>query len=287
MQKLSVLIFSKDDVEKALGLIKDLYTISDEIIVIDSSNRKQRSRFLSEKKRLKLNKLRLFYAVALGYPDPLRMYALSKCSNEWILLIDTDERLSEGLKHDTGEIIQKTRCSAFEIKRREGSGNSFTWQTRLFRKSKVEFKGLLHEHAVVDGEVCKLYSKDHYMEHRTELMKHSRMYEPRDYMDMRMFDAHQLLAYLPDVYLFITSFSIDFLHSISTLRTKRRQWAAREDYAEIREISKEINTIGIIKFLGLDREEVIGYLNRKYGNRKQGIGLLINLLKKRHEGKAL
>lgn len=96
MQKLSVLIFSKNDAHKAIGLIEDIYGIADEIVLVDSSESAQRNTILNAKRRNKLGKLRVFYAVALGYPDPLRMYALSKCKNEWVLLIDTDENSPRG-----------------------------------------------------------------------------------------------------------------------------------------------------------------------------------------------
>ena len=286
MQGLSFLIFSKDDAEKAMELIDDVYSIADEIVLVDSSGEKQRDMILNRIKWHRLSKLRVFYAVALGYPDPLRMYALSKCRNDWILLIDTDERLSDGLKRDIRSIMRDAGCSAFDVKRYEGKG-AYTWQTRLFKRKKVEFRGMVHEHAIVDGKRRRLTDADYYMEHRTELMKHGRMYAPRDYIDMRMFSAHPLLDYLPDIYLFLTSFSTDFLRSMEMLRRRRKKWIARTDYKEIREISRVINKIGIIKFLRLDKEEVIDYLNRKYGDKRQGTELLIDLLKNKHEGKAL
>ena len=91
MQRLSVLIFSRNDVDKALDLIQDLYKIASEIILMDSSNKEGKERLLKRKEKLELGKVRIFNVVALGYPDPLRMYALAKCKNEWVLLIDTDE----------------------------------------------------------------------------------------------------------------------------------------------------------------------------------------------------
>jgi hypothetical protein len=287
MQKLSVLIFSKNDVHKAIELIDDLYGIADEIVVVDSSESAQRNMLLNKKKSQKLEKLRVFYTIALGYPDPLRMYALSKCRNEWVLLIDTDERLSNALRSGIKGIINKTDCSAFRIKRYEGTvGAPFAWQTRLFRKRNVEFKGLLHEQPRVDGEVCTLSSKQHYMEHRAELKKH-KLYEANDYTDMRMFDSHPSHLYIRDIYFFSTSLSTDYLRSIKMLHGKSQEWKNRKDYQEIRQISRIINKEGIIKFLGLDREETINHLNKKYGSKRQGVTLLINLLKNKYEGKPL
>ncbi|MHB1830733.1 MAG: hypothetical protein ACYCO0_05060, partial [Candidatus Micrarchaeaceae archaeon] len=66
-----------------------------------------------------LKKLMVFHVVALGYADPLRMYALKKCKNGWILMLDTDERISPELKASINELIGNARCSAFSMKRYE------------------------------------------------------------------------------------------------------------------------------------------------------------------------
>jgi hypothetical protein len=54
---------------------------------------------------------------------------------------------------------------------------------------------------------------------------------------------------------------------------------------EIFEISKELNRQGMIKYLMLDNEKVVEMLNKKYGNGKQGIGLLIKLLNDRYNSR--
>ena len=52
-------------------------------------------------------------------------------------------------------------------------------------------------------------------------------------------------------------------------------------------IAKIIEKEGIPRYLGLDREETIKRLTKKYANRKQGIGLLMELLQRKYEGKEL
>jgi hypothetical protein len=68
---------------------------------------------------------------------------------------------------------------------------------------------------------------------------------------------------------------------------KVREWKREPDSAEIFEISRAVNREGIIKYLGLDREGTIARLNRMYAGKKQGVSLLIRLLKGRYEGEAL
>ncbi len=59
----------------------------------------------------------------------------------------------------------------------------FTWQTRLFRKSKVLYKGLLHEQPLVSGALEKL-EEPYYMEHRNELRTKS----AAEYTQIERFD---------------------------------------------------------------------------------------------------
>lgn len=170
MNRLSVLIFSRNDIEKAIGLIKDVHGIADDIVLIDSSDRAGRKELLASKRRLGLDRLRIFYVVALGYPDPLRMYGLKKCRHPWVLLIDTDERLSKGLKSNIKNLIVTAKCSAFAIKRyeevRKGKVTSFfTWQIRLFNKKNTVFKGIVHEQPIIKGRINRLESEGTHIEH--------------------------------------------------------------------------------------------------------------------------
>jgi glycosyltransferase involved in cell wall biosynthesis len=173
MKPITVLIFSRNNVAGAIELIQSVYGLAQEFVLIDSSGQKQRAELRRTISVLKLDKIRTFHAVALGYADPLRMYGLSKCSNDWVLYLDVDERVSERLKRELQKVISRPGCDAFAIKRYEEAGDDasgfFTWQVRLFRKSKVLYKGLLHEQAEVNGKLCRIENSDFYLEHRQEL----------------------------------------------------------------------------------------------------------------------
>jgi hypothetical protein len=65
---------------------------------------------------------------------------------------------------------------------------------------------------------------------------------------------------------------------------KMNEWRDEKDSGMVFEISKEIERIGLIKYLRLDEDRIVDELNRKYAGKRQGIDLLIELLKKRHEG---
>ena len=195
-QKLSVLIFSRNDIDSVLGLIGHIYDIADEIILVDSSIREKHKIILDEKLKKKLSKLKVFYAIALGYPDMLRTWALKKCRYRWVLLIDTDERLSARLKKDIKRIIQDRRYAAFGIKRYEEVRSNqvnafFTWQVRLFDKNKIEYKGVPHDQPMIDGKTHKL-PEEYWMEHQLEFKNYKRSY---DYSHIEKFERYSYKTY--------------------------------------------------------------------------------------------
>ena len=183
-----MLIFSRNDTADAVALINDVYGIADEIVLVDSSDRKVHDGLLAWRKRLGLGKLRIFYTVPIGYPDPLRMWALKKCRYGWVLLLDTDEKLSDYGKESIKEFISNTDASAFAIRRYEdytgkSRGAFFTWQIRLFRRDDVRFRGIVHEQAEVDG-VVERAQENFYIGHFASLRGRS----SAEYSKMEMFD---------------------------------------------------------------------------------------------------
>ena len=187
-QRLSVLIFSRNDVGDALSLIRDVYSTADDIVLVDSSDEIRHKKLIAYKNSHRLDKLRIYYVIATGYPDPIRMYALKKCRYEWVLLIDTDERLSSYAKEHIKELIASTDASAFAMKRYENytvksRGSFFTWQLRLFRKSDVKFRGILHEQPSVNGLVEKP-AEEFYIGHIASMRGRS----SGDYSRMAIFD---------------------------------------------------------------------------------------------------
>ena len=162
-----MLLFSRNDTRKAWSLIGDMYDHVDEIVLVDSSNGREHGALVS--KAASLKKLRIHYVVPLGYLEPALMYAIGKCSGSWILLMNTDERLSADLKRDIRMLTESAGCSAFSIRRYEnvadGSRGPYAnWQTRLFRKGTVEFRGIIHEQPEVRGSLERL-GDGYYMDH--------------------------------------------------------------------------------------------------------------------------
>lgn len=162
MQKLSALIFSRDDPDKTIKLVEHVLDISNQVVLMDSSNRNNFAKLEKSLKYFPKGKVDLYHTIALGYPDPLRAYGLGKCRHDWVLYIDTDERINEDLKRDIRKIVNNPKSDAFAIKRYEHAhldgrkGDFFTWQVRLYNKNKIYYRGLLHEQPIVKGKLKKL-----------------------------------------------------------------------------------------------------------------------------------
>ncbi|MGI0100146.1 MAG: hypothetical protein ACREBH_00245 [Candidatus Micrarchaeaceae archaeon] len=190
MKGLSVLIFSKGYVDNIITVVRDVYGIADDIVLFDASNRREHERLKRIKASSGLPKLRIFPMIALGYPDPLRMYGLGKCRRDWVLLIDTDELLSRGLKDRMHQLVSGKR-SAFalrryeEVKSVESMPLFSTWQVRLFKKDSVEFRGLPHEQPIVRGKLERLDESGCCMMHMSGMMSRKTQL---DYGEMEKFE---------------------------------------------------------------------------------------------------
>jgi len=210
----TLLIFSRNDTKNAIDLANSLHSIANEIIIIDSSDREGHETLANEAKK---RGIKVYYTIPFGYVEPLRPYGVSKCKNEWVLYLDTDERLNEEFAKSINEIITNSKCDALAIKRYEeaspkGHTAFFTWQIRLFKKSKVEFKGIIHEQPTVNGRLCTL-GDAYYIEHRTDLMHHA----ANNYNKMLVFEMLSYADYNAIVIDYIRKF---FALDTQTLRAK-------------------------------------------------------------------
>jgi len=351
MGKLSALVFSRDNAPKTMRLVKDIVGVCDQVVVVHSG---KKSSFAELKRATaRIPKVDLYYTIALGYADPMRAYGLGKCKYDWVLYIDTDERINKELKSDSGEIISNAKCDAFAIKRYEHAhlngdkGSFFTWQVRLYNKRRIRYRGLLHEQPAVKGRLRKLdgrYCLLHVEElkakgsRRTDL-EYSLIKSYHDRLSYRMMNE-RVMDYLAKLVVpegkdigetpigkfilgwmklyqsitlrkkdeeistfdyFIFYLMIEGAYTIkgkdirylidegmpTVIRDTKRVSGFRRaiNSKEIFEISKELNRQGMIKYLMLDNEKVVEMLNKKYGNGKQGIGLLIKLLNDRYNSR--
>lgn len=163
MSGISAVVIAKN----AENLIADcLESISfcDEIIVIDAGS-KDRTVEIAERVGAEV-----FEYESVDFSE-LRNLGLQKAKEEWVLYVDTDERVTTSLRDSIKSEIRnpclsagkaKSEIKAFKIKRNNFYLGNHEWPyvekiERLFKKSHLKgWKGKLHESPIIDGKVGEL-----------------------------------------------------------------------------------------------------------------------------------
>ncbi|MGE5860121.1 MAG: glycosyltransferase family 2 protein [Ignavibacteria bacterium] len=153
MEKISIIVITKDEEDSITDCLKSV-DWADEIILVDSGSRDQTVE-LAQKFTSKI-----FVKAWEGF-FAQKKYALSLTSNEWILNIDADERVSEPLMNEiftlefsSSDGFYIPRENYFMNKKITTCGWNKDNQLRLFKKSKTKLTDkLVHEGFVVDGKV--------------------------------------------------------------------------------------------------------------------------------------
>ncbi len=184
--KLSAVFITLNEIEHIDKVLSNVH-FADEIIVVDSFSTDGTVERIKKRPNVKLIQ-REFH----NYTDQ-KTFALSQASNDWVLFMDADERLTDKLKNEISTTINKDNndISAYYFYRSFMFKNRLLrfsgWQSdknfRLFRKSKVDFAKdrIVHETLVVDGKVADLkhklihYSYQNYQRYKGKMMKYGQM----------------------------------------------------------------------------------------------------------------
>ena len=162
MAKISACIISYNEENKIEDCLKSLDGIVDEIIIVDS---------LSNDRTIEIAKKytdKIYDQKFLGHVEQKNL-AVSKASNDWILSLDCDERVTDELKDSIlaikGDLQQ---ADAYKMARRTFyvyRWLNYCWypdqKIRLFNKKSARWAGTNpHDHVEVDGEKIKLLKGD-------------------------------------------------------------------------------------------------------------------------------
>ncbi|MEW5895963.1 MAG: glycosyltransferase family 2 protein [Candidatus Omnitrophota bacterium] len=131
----------------------------DEILLMDSFSTDNTEEICREYNR------QCFKAEMGGDANKRHNLALKTAKSDWVFLIDPDEFISDELKNEIFEILDKgTDCAAFENKRvnffldkplRYGGWSGYSM--KFFRKNSVSFNGdSFHEKPIIDGKIGRL-----------------------------------------------------------------------------------------------------------------------------------
>ena len=161
--KISAIVITKNEEKTIKDCLLCLDWV-DEIVVIDS-NSTDKTREIAQKMGVKI-----YICSKKGF-DERRNLGREKAQNEWLLYVDTDERVSGKLKEEILMQIKNPKTfSAFKIPRLnihygkplKHGGWYPDFQTRLFRKKDLShWFGKIHESAKVNGKTGEL--KNHFI----------------------------------------------------------------------------------------------------------------------------
>lgn len=189
--KISALIITYNEmgyIEKCL----DSIAFADEIIVVDSYSTDGTYEYLLERPGVKV----------IQHPfenfTRQKSFAVSRATNDWILFLDADEVVPQGLQQEITDTVKKgTEHAAFWFYRQFMFDNKplrFSgWQTdknyRLFRKSMARFsdRKIVHETLEVDGSSGILQEKlihycyKHYEDYKGKMLHYGRLKAQEDF----------------------------------------------------------------------------------------------------------
>lgn len=118
-RKISCFVIACNEVDRIEACLKPLAGWADQLIVLDSGSTDGTVE-LAEKYADKV-----FKTDWPGY-GPQRNRALSYCQHDWVLNIDADEVMTEGLKQEIDKLLSQSELEATLVK--------FPWHTYLFGK---------------------------------------------------------------------------------------------------------------------------------------------------------
>lgn len=169
MKTLTVVIPTKnceDDIKKCLESVK----WADEIVIIDGFStdstldicRRYTDKIIQHKHE----------GDYYGVGEEERNIGIDNATGDWILQLDSDEIVTDGLRKDIAKIISSKEepFAAYKFRRKNFflghymcHGGWYHYSLHFFKRGKARYEGNIHETLIVDGEIGKLESAvEHY-----------------------------------------------------------------------------------------------------------------------------
>lgn len=152
--QISALIITKNEEEAIEGCLKSVKDLVDEVIILDQNST---DKTLNIAQKYTANILNTNFQEF----DKNRNILKDEAKGEWLLYLDSDERLTSGLKREIEDVIDKGKFSAFYIPREnyilgrrvKHGGWWPDYAPRLFRRSDlVGWQGSVHESPKIRGK---------------------------------------------------------------------------------------------------------------------------------------
>ncbi len=241
-EKISAIIIAGDE-EKNIRDCLESVKWCDEIILVDSESKDKTVEIAKEFTG------KVFVKKWEGFAVQKR-FSLEKASNEWVLSIDADERVSDGLRKEIEKLLSnEPESDGYKIPRENYFLNkpikSCGWypdyQLRLFKKSKTKVTDRkVHEGFVVEGRVDKLHNVLIHFTHQSisETISKINQYstlEAEEKVNKKKAKPHQILTHPIAAFLnhFISrggykdgvyGLMISLIHAMTNMLTYMKLW---------------------------------------------------------------
>ncbi|MCF7899841.1 glycosyltransferase family 2 protein [Candidatus Babeliales bacterium] len=155
LPKISVVIITKNEEERITDCIKSVVGWADEVLVVDDESTDKTQHIAQELGAKVLVK-------EMRVEGAHRNWAYQQASNQWVLSLDADERVTEELKEEISKILNSNPdCVSFSISRKNHIGDYWLrWggqypskQIKLIRKDKFKWEEVeVHPRAFSEGK---------------------------------------------------------------------------------------------------------------------------------------
>ena len=190
MEKLTAIVPTGNE-EHNIRKVLESVAFADEIMVVDSLSKDKTVEIASEYTETILKR-------KYGYSASQKNWAIPQAKNEWILLVDADERVTPELQKEIQEILKNPptdgtvafwiyRMNHFMGKRVKYSGWRNDKVIRLFKKSYCHYEDkMVHAEIVADGKISYLKHKFIHntyvsLDHHIEKLNRYAAWQARDY----------------------------------------------------------------------------------------------------------
>mgnify|MGYP001612697644 FL=1 len=162
MPRISAVVNTLNEEKKIGRCLASLKGFANEIVVVDMMSTDQ-TREIAKKYGA-----RVFKHKRMGYVEPARNFAIEKAKNEWVMMLDADEEIKEGLKIFLKQEIKKPQADYYRIPRKniifgKWMKHSGWWpdmNIRFFKNGAVSWNEIIHSVPMTVGKGLDLPLKE-------------------------------------------------------------------------------------------------------------------------------
>ena len=162
MANISVVINTLNEAKNLPRAIASVKGLASEIVVIDME---------SDDKTVEIAKelgAKVFSHKRTGYVEPARNFAISKATGEWILILDADEEVTQGLSLHIKKILKNPTADYYAVPRKNiifGKWMKYSrwwpdYNIRFFRKGFVSWSDEIHSVPLTQGIGADIQAKE-------------------------------------------------------------------------------------------------------------------------------